>query len=140
MSALDGRVQARRAIEALRAGVPNRDAVVELGSAHTAIEERFQQELEATRQAGIEARQEAGFLIAGNFGTGKSHLLEYLRQIALAERFVVSKVIISKETPLYDPVKLFRSAIRSASVPERVGAALPQIASELQYTSDDYAA
>jgi hypothetical protein len=140
MSERDARVQARRAIEALRAGVPNRDAVVELGSAHATIEERFREQLAATRQVGAESRHPTGFLIAGNFGTGKSHLLEYLRQIALAEHFVVSTIVISKETPLYDPVKLFRSAIRSASVPGRVGAALPQIASELQFTSDGYTA
>ena len=34
-------VQQRRAIEALRAGVPNRDAVRALGSAQPHIEERF---------------------------------------------------------------------------------------------------
>jgi hypothetical protein len=97
---LSSRIHARRAIEALRAGVPNHDAVTQLGTAHADIEERFREHLEAARAAGAEPRSPAGFLIAGNFGTGKSHLLEYLQQIALAERFVVSKVVISKETPL----------------------------------------
>src|SRR5687768_6687716 len=79
----DGRVQARRAIEALRAGVPNRTAVIALGSAHAQIEEAFRQQLSDAREAGPAERGPAGFLVAGNFGTGKSHLLEYLQQIAL---------------------------------------------------------
>lgn len=131
-------VQARRAIEALRAGVPNRDAVLELGSAHDDIIARFRQQLSDAQPAADASPRPTGFLIAGNFGTGKSHLLEYLQQIALQEHFVVSKVIISKETPLYDPAKLFRSAIQAASVPGRVGAALPQIASELTFESEQY--
>lgn len=132
------RIQARRAIEALRAGVPNRDAVMELGSAHEHIVARFQEQLGRARDAETEAFSPSGFLVAGNFGTGKSHLLEFLEQTALDQRFVVSKVVISKETPLFDPVKVFRSAIRAASVPGRVGAALPQIASELHYDSPRY--
>src|SRR5687768_14236998 len=113
----DSQLQAKRAIEALRAGVPNRDAVMALGSAHAGIEPRFRRQLREARERGAEGLRPAGFVIAGNFGTGKSHLLEYLQQVALDEHFVVSKVIISKETPLYDPVKLYRSAIRAASVP-----------------------
>ena len=35
------RVAPRRAIEALRSGVPNRDAVLALGSAQEEIERRF---------------------------------------------------------------------------------------------------
>jgi len=132
------RIQARRAIEALRAGVPNRDAVVELGSAYPDIEETFRQHLEEAKQVGVEPRSPAGFLVAGNFGSGKSHLLEHLQQAALQDGFVVSKIVISKETPLHDPVKLYRAAVRSATVPGRVGAALPQIASELEFDRDDY--
>lgn len=132
-------IQARRAIEALRAGVPNRDAVLELGSAYPDIEETFRQHLEEAKRVGVEPRSPAGFLVAGNFGSGKSHLLEHLQQAALRDGFVVSKIVISKETPLYDPVKLYRAAVRSATVPNRVGAALPQIASELEFDRDGYA-
>ena len=44
-----------------------------------------------------------GMLIGGGFGTGKSHVLEHLAHVALSEGFVVSKVVISKETPLLRP-------------------------------------
>ncbi|MBA3606418.1 MAG: hypothetical protein H0W46_10710, partial [Acidimicrobiia bacterium] len=37
----------RRALEALRAGVPNRDAVAALGSLQTAVEDRFNELLAA---------------------------------------------------------------------------------------------
>jgi hypothetical protein len=135
---LDGRVQARRAIEALRAGVPNRDAVNALGTAAADVEERFRQLLGAAEESGTEALSPAGLLVAGNFGSGKSHLLEYLQHVARDQRFVTSKIVISKETPLYDPAKLYRAAIRSAVVPGRRGAALPQIASELDPYSTRY--
>ena len=127
-------VTARRAVAALRAGVPSRDAVLALGSAAPEIEETFR-----ARLSGLaEGTTPPGLLVAGNFGAGKSHLLEYLQQIALAERFVTSKVVISKETPLYDPAKLYRAAVRAAIVPGRRGAALPQLASELEWESPRY--
>lgn len=129
---------ARRAIEALRAGVPNRDAVLALGVATPAIEERFADLLAVVQEQGKEL-QGGGLLVAGNFGSGKSHLLEYLQHVALGRRFVVSKVVISKETPLYDPAKLYRAAMTAAVAPGKRGPALAQIASELQPREERYA-
>ena len=71
-------------------------------------------------------------------GEGKSHLLEYLQHIAIEENFVCSKVVISKETPLHDPVKLYRYAIETAMVPCKRGSALPEIASRLDPASEAY--
>ena len=92
---------ARIAIEALRAGVPNREAVRLLGTEQTAIEQGFEQALQRAWADG--ARPPVGLGIAGDFGTGKSHLLGCLREVALAQDFVVSRVVVSKETPLSDP-------------------------------------
>ena len=131
-------VTSRRAIEALRAGVPNRDAVISLGTAHGDIEQRFREQLNQAKEAGTAGLNPSGFLVAGNFGSGKSHLLEYLKQLALTENFVVSKVVVSKETPLYDPAKLFRAAISSAIVPRRRGAALAEVAAQLDPDSRAY--
>lgn len=136
---LDPRIQALRAIEALRAGVPNRDAVTALGSNNSKIEDEFRLRLGNVANGTGGTAAHSGFMVAGNFGTGKSHLLEYLQKVGLEERFVVSKIIISKETPLHDPVKLYSTAIRSATVPQRVGSALTQIASELKFNSSSYA-
>ena len=130
----------RRAIEALRAGVPNRDAVRALGCEQPAIEDRFRAQLQAAKEEAKKGAQAPGLLIAGDFGTGKSHLLEYLQHIALEEHFVCSKVVISKETPLYDPAKFYRSAMRAAVVPGKRGAALTEVAAHLDPASEAYTA
>ena len=44
-------------------------------------------------------------VLAADFGGGKSHVLEYLSHKARQENFAVSKVVISKETQLFDPLK-----------------------------------
>lgn len=131
-------VQSRRAIEALRAGVPNRDAVRALGSAQGQVEERFRQQLESAAEQWANEAQAPGLLVAGDFGAGKSHLLEYFQHLALDQNFVCSKVVISKETPLYDPAKLYRAAIQAAVVPGRRGAALTELAFGLQFDSPPY--
>lgn len=135
----DANIQSWRAIEALRAGVPNRDAVRALGSAQTAIEEQFRKQLNAAKDGCAKDVQPVGTLIAGDFGSGKSHLLEYLQHIALENNFVCSKVVVSKETPLYDPAKVYNAAIQSATVPDRVGSALVAIAGKLDFNSPGYA-
>ena len=131
-------VQRRRALEALRAGVPNGDAVRALGSMQRGVEDRFSQLLGAVR-ALPEGPAPGGVLIGGDFGTGKSHVLEHLAHVALSEGFVVSKVVISKETPLHDPVKVYRAAIEQAKVPGRPGSAIDEIATGLQEDSPRYA-
>ena len=128
----------RRAIEALRAGVPSRDAVQALGCEQLAIEEQFRAQLQAAKEAAKTGEQAAGMLIAGDFGAGKSHMLEYLQHVALEERFVCSRVVISKETPLYDPVKFYRAAMRSAVAPGKRGTALVEVAAHLDPTSEAY--
>lgn len=151
-----GRLQSRRALEALRAGVPNRDAVAALGSLQTAVEDRFSLMLDALRKTkmgevsggssggapglGGSPGDRHGMLIGGGFGSGKSHVLQYLAHQALEAGFIVSKVVISKETPLHDPVKLYRAAIDEAQVPGRHGSAIDEIASSLQTGSVEYAA
>lgn len=130
-------VQARRALEALRAGVPNRDAVAALGSLQTGVEDRFS-ELLASVGAGAE-EPPGGMLIGGGFGSGKSHVLGHLASRALDAGFVVSKVVVSKETPMHDPVKVFRSAIDDARLPGKPGSAIDEVAVGLRVDSPEYA-
>lgn len=114
---------ALRALEALRNGVPNGDAVRELGCMQPAAVDVFVERLEELRSAGeaSDPRHVSGVLISGGFGSGKSHTLEFFEQQALARGFVVSKIVVSKETPLYDPAKLFLAAIREARLPDGRG-------------------
>ena len=132
-------VSDRRAIEALRSGVPNRDAVRVLGCNQPDVESRFTEQLAAVTAATDGETQVPGLLVSGGFGSGKSHLLEYLQHLALTQDFVVSQVVISKETPLYDPAKVFQAAVVSASVPGRTGMAIGEIALGLRQDSHPYA-
>jgi hypothetical protein len=91
----------RVAIEALRAGVPNRAAIRQLGSSEREFCDRFVDKLRRSRQALGAGEAIQGDLVAGGFGTGKSHLLGYLAEQALKENFVVSVLPVSKETPLF---------------------------------------
>ncbi len=76
-------VERRRAIEALRAGVPNRDVVRLLPPEQRDIDERFQALLANAEKGLGEDKPTAGILLEGDFGTGKSHWLEYFRHQAL---------------------------------------------------------
>ena len=109
--------EARRAIEALRSGVPSRHAVLAVGSNQPDIERDFRDALEHAKDGAESGTQHAGLLISGGFGAGKSHVLDYLQQVALARNFVCSKVVISKETSLNKPDKLYAAAVENAAVP-----------------------
>ena len=135
---LDHQMKDRRTLEALRAGVPNHDAVLALGCAQPAIEQRFRQQLQDAKQGVGDASKTSGLLVEGGFGGGKSHLLESLLHLALEENFICSKIVISKETPLYDPVKLYRAAAEAAILPGKRGAALTEIATKLDFISESY--
>jgi hypothetical protein len=140
MNAIAGEVlEYRRALEALRNGVPNRDAVRVMGCAQAEIEQRFRRNLEDSQEYLEKDKQSPGMLVSGGFGSGKSHLLEYLQHLALSEEFVCSKVVISKETPLSDPAKVFNAAIESAQVPGLSGQAVQEIASRFTHDAPEYA-
>lgn len=121
-------VNQRRAIEALRAGVPNRDVVRHLPPMQRDLEERFDALLHATEAGWAEEKQAPGLLIEGDFGTGKSHWLEYMRHLALEQGFICSTVVLNKETPLHDLSKVYRASVESAVAPEKIGPALEEIA------------
>lgn len=132
-------VKNQRAIEALRNGVPNRDAVTVLGCNQQEIEDKFRRQLESAQHAVANDGKNEGLLVAGDFGSGKSHLLEYLMHLAREQNFVCSKVVISKETPLFDPAKLYRAAAEAAIVPGKRGSAMTEIATALKVDSQPYA-
>lgn len=130
----DPTVAARRAIEALRAGVPSRDAVAVTGSGQVAIEDRF-----ASLREAAAAGSPAGLVLGGGFGAGKSHLLEHLAGLALQAGFTVSKVVISKETPLYDTTKVFAAAAESAVMADHPRPAIVEASTALDPDGRGYA-
>jgi hypothetical protein len=129
----------RRALEALRSGVPNQEAVGMLGSNQTSAERVFLQRLETVSPSAHDGIQTPGLLIAGGFGAGKSHLLDYLAHISVARNFVCSRVVISKETQFFDPAKMYAAAMEGAMVPSLSGEAVREIALRLQPHSPQYA-
>ena len=136
----ESRLAARRAIEALRSGVPNRETVRLLGSAQRRAEAAFWQRLEGAGGDLAAGTPTPGLVLAGDFGAGKSHLLGYLQHLALRQGFVCSKVVVSKETPLYDPARLFRAALQGLVVPGKRGADLADVAAGVDVAGPAYAA
>jgi len=124
----ESNLMARRAVEALRSGVPNRDAVRHLPVFQGDITQRFTELLlEMRESSAADQYPPRSMIIDGGFGCGKSHLLEYLRHEALEHGCVCSHIVISKETPLWDSLKLLRSAAEAAALPGKAGRAVPEI-------------
>ncbi|MBI2684571.1 MAG: DUF2791 family P-loop domain-containing protein, partial [Actinobacteria bacterium] len=132
----DDRLEARRAVEALRAGVPSATAVRRLGSGQQALEGRFRDLLERTEVAAREGAQAAGFVFRGGFGQGKSHLLAYFERVAHQAEYATSRVVISKETPLNDPAKVFMATVEGLRLPGTVGRGLEEAALRLRRRTD----
>lgn len=128
----------RRVIEGLRSGVPNRDVIQAMGCYQPEVEGRFQRMVMAIDQRATEGRSTRGMIVEGGFGTGKSHVLAYLQHLALQQHCICSQVIISKETPVYNPLKVFLSAMESAVMPGHAGQVLVEIANRLDVWSPAY--
>jgi hypothetical protein len=117
----------RRAIEALRSGVPNRDVVRYLPPKQIEIHDKFVNLLDSAKSSWNFNEQVKGLLISGDFGSGKSHWLEYFRHLALERKFVCSRIVLNKETPLHDIVKVYRACVSSARIAGKIGPALEEI-------------
>ncbi len=119
----------RRAVEALRAGVPNRDVVRQLQPMQPELDSRFAAVLQQTEAGWADNRQAEGLLLEGGFGTGKSHCMEYLRHLALERKFVCSTLVLNKEMPLHNLARIYRGCVESAAVADKTGPALTEIVS-----------
>ena len=131
--------QCRQALEALRNGVPNRTAVEMLGCNQPQAESRFNDMLAKAVDRDDPPSGALGMLVSGDFGSGKSHLLTHFEHQALEQGFVCSKVAISKETPLYDLGKVFKSAMDNGRMPDRSGRLIEELGQRLRPRSSDYA-
>src|SRR5258708_37427230 len=112
-------VARRRAVEALRSGVPSWDAVAVLGSGQPEAEDRFTGLLDRVAGRHASTAEPRGLLLGGGFGGGQSHLLTHVGHLAMSAGFAVSNGVVSQETPLHDPRKTFRRAVRPARGPTR---------------------
>ena len=133
-------VIARSAIEALRAGVPNRAAIRLLEPDEGALRQNFLERLRLCDPALRDDEQPEGIVIAGAFGAGKSHQLGYFSILAQQENFIVSLIPVSKEIPLFDPARLFSAAIRAAVVPDVNDDVMTAVMARLHPNSDRFEA
>lgn len=117
----------KRAIESLRSGVPSSAAVNAVGSGQELLSDRFRELLKRADQKASEEQQCRGMMIRAGFGEGKSHLLTAFEHIALEQSYAVSRLVISKETPLNVPAKLLCSAIENLRVPGAIGRGLDEV-------------
>lgn len=122
---MSDRLQARQTLEALRAGVPSRGAVLELGTTQSAVDAEFSNALEQI-DGGFGA---VPMVISADFGQGKSHLLRYLQARAERQGFVTSFVVISPETPLSNAHVLLKAIAEQAEAPGMTGKAVMELAS-----------
>jgi len=130
---------ARRAIEALRNGVPNKEAVELLGCSQPEVEAIFIDLLSKSTDRESPSTNAEGMIVEGGFGSGKSHLLEHLKRIALEQNFACSKIAISKETQLFNVDKVFKAAIDQGSLPDGTGHLVQEIAAKLNQDTEEYA-
>ena len=133
------KLASRMALEALRNGVPNREAVRILGCSQPQAEQRFESMLRDAADRDAPPDGSLGMLVSGDFGTGKSHLLTHLEHRALSEGFVCSTVAISKETPLYDLGKVFKAAMDNGILPDRNGRLVEELGQSLKPDTEEYA-
>jgi hypothetical protein len=127
---VEGRLAKLRALEALRNGVPNSAAVTLLPSGQQHIEDRF--------AAALNEASAPAVIFTGGFGTGKSHLLSHLEQVALGRCFVCSRVAIGKEAPLHDVSKLFGAMVSGMTVPDGIGPPVQLLVERLAPNSEAF--
>ena len=128
-------VQARSAIEALRSGVPSRFAVLKLGTNQSAIEERFRTALDTVEAGGATEP----IVIASDFGTGKTHLLEYLQVTAEDRGFVTAYLVVSPALRLGDPRNTLKAIAENALAPKRTGKALRELTTDRKTDTPEFA-
>lgn len=131
-------LESARAVESLRIGVPNNKAVALLGCSQPRITKRFEAALDRVSKNSAAVSTTSGMLVKGGFGSGKSHTLSFLADLAAQRGFVVSRVSINKETPLSDPDKLFRALADSAVLPDRSGAGLFEAGQKLNSDGEQF--
>lgn len=102
--------QARHIIETLRAGVPSREVSSVLMEGQRGLLSRSRDDL-----ARVAQDESAALIVRGEYGEGKSHLLSAIENMARAEGFAVSSIVLSKETPFNRINKMYEAAAHAVS-------------------------
>lgn len=108
------RLEARRAIEALRFGVVPNKRIRELSFGLDQERESLRKAFDTVEQIGGDVR-----VALGEYGTGKSHFFELAAQEALARNFLVMTTSLDiREVPPNRPQRIYNALIRSLRYPD----------------------
>lgn len=108
------RETARRVIEHLRAGVPSPEAAEVLSAGRRRVLEDIQSDLGTLARGTRRGLR----IVAGNYGEGKTQMLETVRSLARRENLLVGELTISRETPLDRSDRLYRKLVRRIHLPD----------------------
>lgn len=108
--ALEERGSARQAIEALRLGI----VPAEFARDYTIARDEELASMEALLATGRGLR-----IVWGDYGQGKTHLLEILERLALEAGFLTARIVLDPaEVPPTHPKRLYRAIVSALASPE----------------------
>src|SRR5215210_6869078 len=116
------RRSARDIVDALRNGTVPRAGLHE----YAVGLERHMEAMEEQLERVASGRGEVKF-VRGEYGAGKTFLTHLLSESALKKRFVVSNVVISKDTPLHKMEEVYHEIVANLSTPRRKTTALKDL-------------
>lgn len=105
--------QAMHIIEALRSGVPSRAVGAYFSDARPGMLNRIRTRMEAVRNTG----RSEGMVFRGNYGEGKTHMMNTVFSMASDANMVVSYVSLGKETPMHAQHLLYAKLIANTYLP-----------------------
>lgn len=88
--------------------------------------ERHMEAMEEQLERVASGRGQVKF-VRGEYGAGKTFLTHLLLETALKKRFVVSNVVISKDTPLHKMEEVYHEIVANLSTPRRKTTALKDL-------------
>lgn len=105
-----------RLVETLRSGIPSRKVSAVFAKGREDILQRVTQDLECISTE----EKSSGLLFQGQYGEGKSHLLNQIFNEAESRNFVVSLLPLSKETPFHNLSKVYAKVAAATYLPGSV--------------------
>ena len=127
------REQALTIINALRSGTVPPD-----GLEHYAVGMEAQMKIVRDQRAYVAQGRGAYKFLRGAYGSGKTFLTSLASAEALADNFLVSKVVISvADTPLYKLSEVYKRLCQNMSLPGRRGGALQSLVDRWLYRLED---
>ncbi len=111
--------QLRQAVERLREGLFDPLGVKILTTGESTIQKHFE-----TQTENLQNLRPAHLCVCGAYGQGKSHTLNYIRQRALEENYIVSSINLDpREVPLHNLKQLYRSIMENLTFPNNIAVA-----------------